>query len=75
MPRQDARPESLQPGRVSQWKFNTPQHYAVTRKMFECFLRDGHHISALTAPGFTDLITFLEPRYVPPGRTYLQHVC
>lgn len=75
VPRGSARPDSLLPGRLPQFKFNTPQHYALTRKVFNWILKDGHHFSAVEGDGFKEMIAFIEPRFIPPGRTYLQHVC
>ena len=70
----DARPSSLASG-MPIWKFNTSQHQALTRSLVDFLLLDGHHVYAVEGPGLRKLLKLAEPRFEPPSRTYIQHVC
>ena len=74
VPANDARPSSIDSG-MPQWKFTTLAHQTLTRKLVDFILLDGHHVSAVEGPGLHRLLHFLEPRFEPPSRTYIQHVC
>lgn len=57
------------------WRFNTPQHQLLTRTVVDWLLLDGHHISAVEGKGFAKMMKIAEPRFEPPSRSYIQHVC
>jgi hypothetical protein len=70
----DARPSSLASG-MPIWRFNTPQHQLLTRTVVDWLLLDGHHIAAVEGKGFAKMMKIAEPRFEPPSRSYIQHVC
>jgi len=74
VPAGDARPSSLASG-LPIWKFNTSQHQALTRALADFLLLDGHHVFSVDGPGLHKLLKLAEPRFEPPSRTYIQHVC
>ena len=70
----DARPSSVSGG-MPQWKFSSPQHQRLTRACCDFLVMDGQPVSAIEGQGFLQLLDLLEPRFVPPSRTYMQQVC
>jgi hypothetical protein len=70
----DARPSSVSGG-MPQWKFSSPQHQRLTRACCDFLVLDGQPVSAIEGQGFLQLLDLLEPRFVPPSRTYMQQVC
>jgi hypothetical protein len=70
----DARPSSVNGG-MPQWKFASPQHQRLTRACCDFLVLDGQPVSAVEGHGFLQLLDLLEPRFVPPSRTYMQEVC
>ena len=47
----------------------------ITTKLMEFIGLDEQPLSVVKDAGFRRLISFLEPRYAPPGRKYLTDVC
>ena len=60
---------------MPQWKFSSPQHQRLTRACCDFLVLDGQPVSAIEGQGFLQLLDLLEPRFVPPSRTYMQQVC
>jgi hypothetical protein len=69
----DARPSSVLAG-MPQWKFGSLASRRLNRAVADWILLDGHHVSALEGEGFKQMVNLFEPRFVPPGRTWMQQV-
>lgn len=73
IPVSKARPSSVLGGQP-QWKFETLEHQRLVRAVADWVLIDCHPVSAVEGQGFLQLMRITEPRFVPPSRTYFQHV-
>ena len=69
-----ARPSSL-PHEIWTWKAGTKQHTTLQRAFLDFILIDKLPLSEVEGEGIRQLMQLLEPRFEPPGRTFVSQEC